>query len=374
MSREASLSDLRLFYGELQDEQENQVKFRQFIAQEKWKIDDFVAWLKEAIDNKWSKEFQDIVIYLGSKLGFEHEFGTYTSIHNKIPFDGLWKTSDGSHIVIECKLATWISIDISQLAGYLEKISKERNIRIDRIFGLYVVGDPSEMLALTNQIRGSKHAHCIRSISCKDLLTLVKLHQEVELESQQTARLLLPFDAVNVGELVQLIDSLLKTKENEISIADETPKIKVPISMQAQEEKELPIITRIELKKLPEGEVILCPSKPEGVQFLLTYNAWGFVKATHEPRYLALYVSAPASVVKFFAVVDKIVDPKSTDSPISKPEDFDTYAEGKKLILLKTGSLRKLEEPIVKGSTIPYSLRYYSISKFVSAKTTDDLD
>jgi hypothetical protein len=172
-----------------------------------------------------------------------------------------------------------------------------------------------------------------------------------------------------VGELVQLIDSLLKAKDTELTIEEETPEVK----MHTIEEKELPVITKLELSNLPEGEVILCPSRPEGVRFLLTYNAWGFVRATREPRYLALYISSPESSVKFFAEVDKIVDPRSSESLISRPEDFKSYEEDKKLILLKPGSLRRLSEPIMKGSMIPYSLRYYSISQFVSAKTTDDL-
>ena len=369
MSLEVSLKDLRLFYGELEDGQESQQKFQHFIKQEKWGLEHFDAWLNESIKNKWHKEFQDLIIALGRKLGFDIEFGCYKAIPGRVPFDGIWKTADGKHIIIEVKMGTWVSIDVSQLGEYLDRIAKERGISKIQVYGLYVVGDEGEIKSLADQVRGSKYAHDVRIISYGDLLVLAKMRKELSLADRQLARLLLPIDAVNVGELVQLINSLIKARESELSIARETPALR-PLELK---EEELPILTREEMAKLPDGETILCPSKPDGVRFLLKYNAWGFVRLTREPRYLALYVSAPVGSIDYFAEVDRIVDPKSPDSPVKKPEEYEGYEEGKKLILFKLGSLRRLAEPIRRGSIIPYGPRYCRSKDLAKARTTDDL-
>ena len=56
-------------------------------------------------------------------------------------------------------------------------------------------------------------------------------------------------------------------------------------------------ISRGELSSYPPGEVIICPSKPEGVEFLKKYNAWGFINMSSKkkPQYFALYVGSPES-------------------------------------------------------------------------------
>ena len=365
MSLEVSLKDLRLFYGELQDGKDSQEKFRHFIKQEKWRLEDLEVWLSESIKSEWDKEFQDLIIALGGRLGFDIEFGCYRTISGRIPFDGLWKTGDGKLIIVEVKMGTWVTIDVSQVGQYLDRIAREHGISKTEVYGLYVVGDAGGIKSLSDQVRGSEYAHVVRIITYSDLLRLAKIREQEGLTDHQVARLLLPIDAVNVGELVQLIDSLLKARE----IAAETPTRRPP----ELREEDLPILTSEEIAKLPDGETILCPSRPEGTRFLRTYNAWGFVRLTREPKYLALYVSAPESSVKYLAEVDRIIDPKSPESPVIRPEDYETYEEGKKLILFKLGSLRRLAEPIKPGSAIPYGLRYYRLKDLAKAKTLDDL-
>jgi hypothetical protein len=63
-SSSVSLEDLRRFYGDLKEGEENQRKFHEFISQEKWKQPDYQRWLDEAVDKKFPKEFQDIVTLL----------------------------------------------------------------------------------------------------------------------------------------------------------------------------------------------------------------------------------------------------------------------------------------------------------------------
>lgn len=132
-----------------------------------------------------------------------------------------------------------------------------------------------------------------------------------------------------------------------------------------------------ELSALKSGEIVICPSKPEGKEFLLKYNAWGFVHVGRKPEYFALYVTAPESKISLFGEVKEIIDPWDEGSPVADVyQEFETYKEGKKVITLKPGFLRRLKRGISLGSErgkVPYSRRYVPLDKFVNAKTLDDL-
>jgi hypothetical protein len=151
------------------------------------------------------------------------------------------------------------------------------------------------------------------------------------------------------------------------------PKVKkVPVEVP----KELPIISREKLASLKEGKVVICPSKPDGVKFLLQHNAWGFVRIRRKPEYFALYVSHPESAVSFFGEVKEILHPKDPKSPITEEEArrYKEFREGKKIIVLKPESLRKLDKRIPKGTLkIPQGIKYVALSQFINAKTLDEI-
>jgi len=150
-------------------------------------------------------------------------------------------------------------------------------------------------------------------------------------------------------------------------------KIKKPEIIQ----KEVPLISIEELKSLGEGTVIICPSKLEGINFLLKYNAWGFIRIKKKPDYLALYVSKPESKILYFGEVEDIVTPEDPSSPISIEEahQYKTFEEGKKVVVLKHDSLRKLEKEIPKGvkKGKMQGIRFVTLTQFINAETTDDL-
>lgn len=136
----------------------------------------------------------------------------------------------------------------------------------------------------------------------------------------------------------------------------------------------IPTISRSTLRSLPDGELMICPSRPEGVNFLRENNAWGFVRPKRTPRYFALYVSHPVAAVKYFGEIGAIVDPKAPESTLRNPEEYDTYTEGKKLVLLKQGTLSELSDPITPGIRHGFqqNLWYTTLGKFISAATLDD--
>jgi len=137
-----------------------------------------------------------------------------------------------------------------------------------------------------------------------------------------------------------------------------------------------PVVSREQLGSYPPGEVAVFPSTREGVLFLLKYNAWAHVYIRRQPPYLALYVGAPDSEVQYFGEIAKIIEPSDPDSPIKDNyREISGYSEGKKLILLKEDSVKRLEKPVPFGRPTRRTkgLFYTSIEKLSKATSIDDL-
>jgi predicted type IV restriction endonuclease/predicted transcriptional regulator len=137
-------------------------------------------------------------------------------------------------------------------------------------------------------------------------------------------------------------------------------------------------VARRNLASKPSGEVVLCPSRIAGVEFLKKYNAWGFVKLRKlNVPYFALYVGKPESSVLYFGEIDSITQPlKSKDDLVKiREEDKATFEPGKRVIHLKSGTLVKFEDPIPLSSKkkAPRFLTYTRLEKLVQAKNIDEL-
>ena len=263
--------------------------------------------------------------------------------------------------------------DVNQLGEYLESLSKEKNLSIERVFGLYVVGDESNIRALADQVRGSKYSHFIRVISVDNLLKLAEMAEKAELKPSHVYRLLIPIDSVNAGELIKLIEVIIEAHRGELT----QPKPGVEESILAEDFVKEPDVVRMEeLKKMEDGAVLICSSRSENVKFLLKFNAWGFIRQPRKmPRYFALYVGRPRSQLEYIGEIDRIIDPKDPASPVSNPEDYGyDPSENKKLIVLKDGSLRKLASPLkLENAFPPLGPRYTTLRKIANAEILDDI-
>jgi hypothetical protein len=138
------------------------------------------------------------------------------------------------------------------------------------------------------------------------------------------------------------------------------------------------IVARKDLAVKPAGEVVLYPSRIEGVEFLKKYNAWGFVKLRKpDIPYFALYVGKPESSVLYFGEIESITQPlKSRDDLVKiREEDKATFKPGKRVIHLKSGTLVKFKDPIPLSveKIAPRSLTYTTLERLVQAKNIDDL-
>ena len=143
-------------------------------------------------------------------------------------------------------------------------------------------------------------------------------------------------------------------------------------------DKEVRMITRNKLTMKSPGEVVLCPSRVEGVEFLKKYNAWGFVAMSrkHIP-YFALYVGRPESSVLYFGEIESITQPLKSKEDLKRiqEEDTETFETGKRVIHLKQGTLVKFKDPIpVKDKrSAPRGLRYTTLERLIQANHTGEL-
>ena len=216
---------LNLLGQELKDGSEQAKRLREFVEQEKWTTEEIRKWLDECIDNSsgahdpYNRAFQDLVISLGRRFGFEIHYGRYTGKSGEENYDGVWKRENGDTIILEVKTSTWPIGSVSQLGDYLEELSKKEDT--GNIFGLYVIGK-GDVQPLIEQILGSKYKDRMRLILYEDLMEILSLKEELEPvigeknAIEKIQNLLLPIESINIGNIVRLILEIATTKSTAV--------------------------------------------------------------------------------------------------------------------------------------------------------------
>ena len=150
--------------------------------------------------------FQDLINEMGSRLGYQVEHGLYRGKKNELGFDGLWKSEDGSYIIMESKTSDDYSIAIESVAGYRDKLISENKISKKKCSILIVFGR-DEKGGLSNTAKGSDDAKNIRLISANALFQMVKLYSESSsiVIKKQISSLLQPKDYFVLDNLVELV-------------------------------------------------------------------------------------------------------------------------------------------------------------------------
>jgi hypothetical protein len=205
---------LNLIGNELKDGSEQTKKFREFIEKDKWSLETIKSWLDECIEESsgahdpYNKAFQDLIVSLGKRLGFNIEYGRYLGKSGEDNYDGIWKSENEDIIVIEVKSSTWPIGSVSQLGEYIVQLEKKYDN--ERVFGLYVIGK-GEIQPLIEQIIGSKYKDKIRVILYSDLIDLINLKLDLapvvgESKAIDKIRsLLFPIESINIGNIIKLI-------------------------------------------------------------------------------------------------------------------------------------------------------------------------
>ena len=207
-----SLEFLLKITGDLVDDGAS-VRFRVAIEDSSISQEYLEGWVKECIEKsgeKFNKALQDVVNAVGKRLGFDVAYGLYKGKPNAIGYDGLWKSpATDKNIVVEVKTTGVYAIEPDTVAGYISRLVEQgEEIRQDNIFGLYVVG--SDWKKIETQIRGSQQVNRLRVISCEKLLRLLRLKQDSGLKHEQVVSLMLPFDNINIGNLLDVIESIIR--------------------------------------------------------------------------------------------------------------------------------------------------------------------
>lgn len=115
-----------------------------------------------------------------------------------------------------------------------------------------------------------------------------------------------------------------------------------------------------------------------GVNFLLENEGWGYVSVSDDVVYFALYVGRPFKEIKYFGIIERIISPIDTLSPVKDEMHAKKAArEGKKYIQLKKGTLVELQNPIGnRQGARPKRIQGHKIvdlQTFLQAQTLDDI-
>lgn len=261
-----------------------------------------------------------------------------------------------------------------------------------------------KMLKVFDTKEGKNEKECL--VVEIDLRQLPKQANELSLISRESIltgeiesaakRLAATRDAINSLKKSQLEIAeefkkvLLKTTgkevENRVSdiskqLAEQTIRLfekEVKTAPSGSMDKGVQSISRVELSDKSPGEVVLCPSRIEGVEFLKKYNSWGFVSLSRKTiPYFALYVGRPESSVLYFGEIESITQPLKSKEDLVKiqEQDTETFEIGKRVIHLKPGTLVKFKDPIPLKSkrSAPRGLRYTTLERLIQANHIDEI-
>lgn len=236
--------------------------------------------------------------------------------------------------------------------------------------------DELKLLSRESILTGEIEKTAKRLSMTRNAITKLKSRQEEIAEAFK--KILLDIAGIELENRVQNISNKLAKQTVELfeEKAESPITLKKPSEISAIEVATIP--KEKLLNKMP-GEVVLCSSRLDGVEFLKKYNAWGFVNIStnHNPRYLALYVGKPHSSVLYFGEIESITRPLNSKEEVEniQREDLVTFETGKRVIHLKTGSLSRLDDaiPLRNMKTAPRGLRYTTIEKLAKARYVEDL-
>lgn len=164
--------------------------------------------------------FQDLINEMGIRLGYDVTHGLYRGKKGENGFDGLWKLSDGTHIIMEAKVTGDYAFSPETIIGYRDRLIGETGLSRKKCSILVVYGR-DEKGTLRNSVKGSDDSSIIRLISANALFQLVKTitMDKTSSVSHQIYSLLKPKEYFVLDNLVELVfpetDSLIDAVDDE---------------------------------------------------------------------------------------------------------------------------------------------------------------
>ncbi|NWG10438.1 hypothetical protein HXY33_01615 [Candidatus Bathyarchaeota archaeon] len=218
--------------GELKNNSPSSEKFRTFISSPDIARTDLETWVNECLaktGESFEQAFQDIVNCIGEKLGFKVEYGQYKAGQDMTGYDGKWVSEEASiQLVLEIRRADSYQINADQFGQFMEDFKKKigrdteesKKLKVPEIYkrtketyGIVVTAE-EEPIELLDNIRKSRYKSNIRIIPVRSLLNVFKMKEEIPLKHVEVARLLLPMNVINIGEIIHTIESMTGTQAN----------------------------------------------------------------------------------------------------------------------------------------------------------------
>ena len=167
------------------------------------------------------RALQDVINEVGRRLGFLVENGLYQGKSGSVGFDGLWRTTDGTSIIVEVKTTDTYSIDLDTLANYRRALIDGGKVSSGNSSILIVVGR-TDTGSWEAQVRGSRHAWDIRLISVQALLRLMQIKHDLDDPSviERIQTVLQPREFTKLDEIVELVFYAAEDVKKEAELVD----------------------------------------------------------------------------------------------------------------------------------------------------------
>ncbi len=178
-----SLDELLGGFGRLDDapgSETGRTRFRNFLrdnAPDLDVIDDYIRTCRARPDEQHDRALQDLLNHLGTRLGFDVEYGPYVRLPGSIASHGRWVSPAGDQVVVEIRRRESYADQRPTLARLLEQLIHERRIAgWDRALGLYILTEPGiDPRHLEKSIQSESRTHSLRMVRPESLLSLARL-------------------------------------------------------------------------------------------------------------------------------------------------------------------------------------------------------
>lgn len=199
--------------GVLADGSNESIRFRENVESQNIRLAELEEWTGEALEAPHDEQrlfaLQDIVNSLGTRLGFQVEYGAYEASNaDWMPFDGLWRLREDLYLAVEVFSDPLERVDFSRLEKDLGALARNPAVgKADTVacFVLCAGADPT----IEDQIRTSRLHDRIRLIPLPTLFDLLRMDAEGVLARDQLPVLLRPFSAVGVHTLLQFLEAFI---------------------------------------------------------------------------------------------------------------------------------------------------------------------
>lgn len=333
---------------------------------------------------EWDTRSNEVLLEYPIKIGSTTKYVDYALVlENKPvvlveakPFDVMLSDDDSSQIISYGRVedVQWVVLTngnslkvFDSKAGKNEKECLVVEIELKK---LPTQADDLKLISRESILTGEIEAAAKRLAATRNAVR--NLEQRQQEMAEEFKKILLKITGMDVKSHVENISNQLA--EQTVQMFKKT----IEGAPEHGFDREIKSITRNELAARSPGEVVICPSKAEGVEFLKKYDAWGFIsmRKAYVP-YFALYVGKPFSSVLYFGEVESITQPLKSKEDVAniQEQDKELFDAGKRVIHLKPGTLVKFEDPIpLKGRKSAFrGLRYTNLEKLMQAKYIDEL-